>query len=321
MPTSSISSFICFATQHRRAKKRNVWPNVDEGSSKPTPLDTPVRPERLEEGLDDTAVPLSAPDMSVVALSESGSDPDEVSPSSPYDMHGDTTSFASAESLQPASPPHTPHAASKQPCVSPSSAEANLSGDLVAVSSVTTSPDSDARLSGCSDMCELPMGKAEHSPTSHASECFSFDGHASESVSDSNDSFDSGDHMRFSNYMMLYAAATQHVAGVKIATPDSVSRMDVTGLHQMRMALKELIASRNDKLVQALAEREMWHHEIEFKKSLLTPLVIKAQAAADAMAEEAPAVHPSVAVVPVPSGQGWGLGKLFRRTTAQKIES
>lgn len=81
---------------------------------------------------------------------------------------------------------------------------------------------------------------------------------------------------RFGDYMTLYAAATQHMAGIKIATEANTRNMEVEELQMTRNALAQLIQARSEKLIEQLAERDELLHEISFKKAVLAPFITNA---------------------------------------------
>lgn len=55
--------------------------------------------------------------------------------------------------------------------------------------------------------------------------------------------------------LRLYAASTQHLAGVKIVTRDKAEAMDVAELRKLRDTLNDLKAARNQRLVVRLLAR------------------------------------------------------------------
>jgi hypothetical protein len=71
----------------------------------------------------------------------------------------------------------------------------------------------------------------------------------------------------------LYAASTQHLVGVKIATPEAVATMDVAALRHLKQTLGDLVAARNHLLVRTLGEREVLRNEIHLKKTVLKPVI------------------------------------------------
>lgn len=48
----------------------------------------------------------------------------------------------------------------------------------------------------------------------------------------------------------LYAASTQHLAGMKIVTPESAHQMDSLSLRRLLLTLKDLVAARSQRLIE-----------------------------------------------------------------------
>ena len=108
---------------------------------------------------------------------------------------------------------------------------------------------------------------------------------------------------QLSQCMTLYAAATQHVAGIKIATAGAVELMGVEALGRVRLALRELVHARSERLIDALAERDQLEHEIAVKRDLVRRM------------HGAPSpTQPASLAVP----RTWSLGRLFRRNSSSE---
>lgn len=78
---------------------------------------------------------------------------------------------------------------------------------------------------------------------------------------------------RLEQVLRLYAASTQHLAGIKIVTRETAEQMDVGSLKRLRRTLLDLVAARNKLLVRTLGEREGLRNDIHLKKAVLKPVI------------------------------------------------
>jgi hypothetical protein len=78
---------------------------------------------------------------------------------------------------------------------------------------------------------------------------------------------------RLEQVLRLYAASTQHLAGIKIVTRETAEQMDVGSLKRLRRTLFDLVAARNKLLVRTLGEREGLRNDIHLKKAVLKPVI------------------------------------------------
>lgn len=78
---------------------------------------------------------------------------------------------------------------------------------------------------------------------------------------------------RLEQVLRLYAASTQHLAGIKIVTRETAEQMDVASLRRLRRTLLDLVAARNKLLVRTLGEREVLRTDIHLKKTVLKPVI------------------------------------------------
>eukprot|EP00043_Microstomoeca_roanoka_P013179 m.128994 g.128994 ORF g.128994 m.128994 type:complete len:885 (-) comp15687_c0_seq1:393-3047(-) len=84
---------------------------------------------------------------------------------------------------------------------------------------------------------------------------------------------------KLSHVFRLYAASTQHLAGVKIVTRESAEAMSKEELESTAKVLKDLISARNKLLLKTLGEREQLRNEINLKRNVLKPVLDIALAA------------------------------------------
>ena len=61
---------------------------------------------------------------------------------------------------------------------------------------------------------------------------------------------------KLDEYVRLYAASTQHLAGMKIVTPTSAEEMDVASLRRLRSTLKDLVDARSNRLIEVKERRK-----------------------------------------------------------------
>jgi hypothetical protein len=73
--------------------------------------------------------------------------------------------------------------------------------------------------------------------------------------------------------LRLYAASTQHLAGMKIVTRESAEKMDIRTLKRLQSTLEDLVAARSKLLVRTLAERESLRNEMHLKSMVLKPII------------------------------------------------
>lgn len=85
---------------------------------------------------------------------------------------------------------------------------------------------------------------------------------------------------KLNQVLRLYAASTQHLAGVKIVTPETARAMSVAELRSTARVLQDLIGSRNRLLLRTLAERDQLRNEIHLKQHVLRPVLDIARAQA-----------------------------------------
>eukprot|EP00053_Salpingoeca_punica_P017048 m.162978 g.162978 ORF g.162978 m.162978 type:complete len:749 (+) comp17103_c0_seq3:257-2503(+) len=73
--------------------------------------------------------------------------------------------------------------------------------------------------------------------------------------------------------LRLYAASTQHLAGMKIITRERAELMDCEELMRIKDTLNDLITARSQRLTEALEERDRTNNEIEVKNRVVIPVM------------------------------------------------
>eukprot|EP00055_Hartaetosiga_balthica_P014809 m.83558 g.83558 ORF g.83558 m.83558 type:complete len:847 (-) comp8693_c0_seq1:22-2562(-) len=84
--------------------------------------------------------------------------------------------------------------------------------------------------------------------------------------------------------LRLYAASTQHIAGMKIVTEEIARGMDTMQLQNTIDTMKGLVSAKNKMLLKVLDERDVLHTEIQIKKMAVKPLLTMMLAQANSVA-------------------------------------